>query len=339
MDIHPHSCQFGQGNRMGGLDKYVLNRLAQLVPIVFVIIVINFFLIHLAPGDPIVYIIGDAPVPEEMVLELRHKYGLDQPLITQLGIYLWDVAHGDFGYSYVARAPVLDVVLARLPATLLLTVTQYIFAIVFGIGLGVVSARRQSWTTESATTLISVVGYAVPVFFLGQMLMLIFSFKFGLFPSQGMYSLRYDMTPLDSVLDVAWHLVLPCITLAFFNLALIARLTRANILQTLRLEYLMFARSKGISETAVLYRHALRNAILPVVTIIGGDIKTLVTGAVLTETVFAWPGIGRLTFEALTARDYPVLMAMFVFVGILVVLANLVTDLAYAYLDPRIRYQ
>ena len=233
----------------------------------------------------------------------------------------------------------LDVVLARLPATLLLTVTQYIVAIIAGIALGVVSARRQHWLADGTTTLISVVGYAVPVFWLGQMLVLGLSFKLGLFPSQGMYSLRYDMSPLEKWLDVAWHLVLPCVTLAFFNLALIARLTRANMLQTLQLEYLMFARSKGISERAVLFRHALRNAVLPVVTIIGINVKTLITGAVLTETVFAWPGIGRLTYEALTARDYPVLMAMFVFVGILVVIANLLTDIAYAYLDPRIRYQ
>jgi peptide/nickel transport system permease protein len=324
---------------MTGMGSYLLKRLAQVVPIVFIIIVVNFFLIHLAPGDPIAYIIGDAPVPEEVVAQLREKLGLDQPLITQLAIYLINIAHGDFGYSFVAREPVLDVVLARLPATLLLTVTQYILAIAAGIGLGVISARQQNWASDSVTTLISVVGYAVPVFWLGQMLMLAFSFKLGLFPSQGMYSLRYNMTPFENVIDVAWHLVLPCITLAFFNLALIARLTRANMLQTLRLEYVMFARSKGISETAVLYRHALRNAILPVVTIIGINIKTLITGAVLTETVFAWPGIGRLTYEALTARDYPVLMAMFVFVGILVVIANLVTDLTYAYLDPRIRYQ
>jgi peptide/nickel transport system permease protein len=321
------------------MDGYLLKRLAQVVPIVLVIIVVNFFLIHLAPGDPIAYIIGDAPVPEEVVAQLRQKLGLDQPLITQLLIYFSNVIRGDFGYSYVAREPVLDVVLARLPATLLLTVTQYILAIVAGIGLGVISARRKSWMADTTTTLISVVGYAVPVFWRGQMLVLGFAFKLGLFPSQGMYSLRYNMSPLETAIDVAWHLVLPCITLAFFNLALIARLTRANMLQTLRLEYLMFARSKGISERAVLYRHALRNAILPVVTIIGINIKTLITGAVLTETVFAWPGIGRLTYEALTARDYPVLMAMFVFVGILVVIANLITDLAYAYLDPRIRYE
>lgn len=322
-----------------GLGSYLLKRLAQVVPIILIIVVVNFVLIHLAPGDPIVYIIGDAPVSEEVVAQLREKLGLDRPLLQQLIIYLLNVSRGDFGYSYVAREPVLDVILHRLPATLLLTVTQYILAIFAGLILGVVSAQRQGKTVDTATTLLSVVGYAVPVFWLGQMLVLVFSHKFGLFPSQGMYSLRYDMTLAEKVLDVSWHLILPCITLAFFNLALIARLTRANMLQTLRLEYVMFARSKGISESAVIYRHALRNAVLPVVTIIGLNIKTLITGAVLTETVFAWPGIGRLTFEALTARDYPVLMAMFIFVGILVVIANLLTDLAYAYLDPRIRYQ
>ena len=164
---------------MSGIGSYLLKRLAQIVPIVLIIVAINFFLIHLAPGDPIAYIIGDAPVPEEMVVQLRHKFGLDQPLLTQFGIYLWDVARGDFGYSYVAREPVLDLVLARLPATLLLTVSQYVVAIVFGIGLGVMSSRRQNWAAETATTLVSVVGYAIPVFFLGQMLILIFSFKLG----------------------------------------------------------------------------------------------------------------------------------------------------------------
>lgn len=324
---------------MRGMGSYLLKRLAQIVPIILIIVIVNFFLVHLAPGDPIVYIVGDAPVSEEIVAQLREKLGLDKPLLHQLVIYLWNVAHGDFGYSYVAREPVLAVIMHRLPATLLLTVTQYILAIVAGLFLGVISAKRQGETADTAITLFSVLGYAVPVFWLGQMLVLIFAHQLGMFPSQGMYSLRYDMTPLVAAVDVAWHLVLPCITLAIFNLALIARLTRANMLQCLRLEFVMFARSKGIGETAVVYRHALRNAVLPVVTIIGLNIKTLITGAVLTETVFAWPGIGRLTYEALTARDYPVLMAMFIFVGILVVVANLVTDLAYAYLDPRIRFK
>jgi peptide/nickel transport system permease protein len=171
------------------------------------------------------------------------------------------------------------------------------------------------------------------------MLMLIFATKLGWFPAQGMLSLRYDLSPLGHALDIAQHLVLPAVTLAFFNLALIARLTRANMLQVLRLVFIMFARSKGLSERSVVFRHALRNAILPVVTIIGINIKTLITGAVLTETVFAWPGLGRLTYDAIYSRDYPVLMAMFVLVGLLVVIGNLITDIAYAYLDPRIRYE
>jgi len=317
----------------------VVRRLAQLLPIVVVIVVVNFLMIRLAPGDPIVYIIGDAPVPEEAVAELRRKLGLDAPLLDQLLIYLANVARGYFGYSYVSRAPVVDVIAERLPATLLLMITQYVLAIVAGIALGVVSARRQGGVLDTGVTLLSVVGYAVPVFWLGQMLMLLFATKLGLFPAQGMMSLRYDMGPIDKAIDIAHHMVLPTITLAFFNLALIARLTRSNMLQVLRLEYIVFARSKGLAERVVIYRHALRNALLPVVTIIGINIKTLITGAVLTETVFAWPGLGRLTFDAIHARDYPVLMGMFVFVGFLVVIANLVTDIAYAALDPRIRYQ
>jgi peptide/nickel transport system permease protein len=185
--------------------------------------------------------------------------------------------------------------------------------------------------------LLSVVGFAVPVFWLGQMLMLVFSNMLGLFPAQGMLSLRYDLGPLGRAMDIAHHLVLPAVTLAFFNLALITRLTRSNMLQVMRLEYIIFARSKGLSERAVVYKHALRNAILPVVTIIGLNVRTIIAGAVLTETVFAWPGLGRLTFDAINTRDYPVLMGMFVFVGLVVVIANLLTDIAYAYLDPRIR--
>lgn len=323
----------------GSLSRYVLIRLAQLLPIVFIIVVLNFFLIRLAPGDPIAYIIGDAPVAEELVQELRAKLGLDQPILTQLLIYLGNVAQGDFGYSYVSRAPVAEVILARMPATLLLMITQYVLAIVVGITLGVVSARNQGTLLDAGVTFFSVLGYALPVFWLGQMLMLFFSMQLGWFPAQGMMSLRYSLSPWEKAVSVAHHLVLPALTLAIFNLALIARLTRANMLQVLRLEYIIFARSKGISERSVVYGHALRNAVLPVVTVIGLNIKTLITGAVLTETVFAWPGLGRLTFDAIHARDYPVLMAMFVFVGILVVIANLITDIVYAWLDPRIRLQ
>jgi peptide/nickel transport system permease protein len=324
--------------KSGTMSRYVIARFAQLAPIVLVIIIVNFFLIRLAPGDPISYIIGDAAVSEEFVADLRRQLGLDSSLLHQLVIYLGNISRGDFGYSFVSRQPVLDVILGRLPATLLLMVTQYILAIFAGIALGVISARRQGSKLDAGVTLFSVIGYAMPVFWLGQMLMLVFASKLGWFPAQGMMSMRYDLSPFEKVVSIAHHLVLPAVTLAFFNLALIARLTRSNMLQVLRLEYIIFARSKGLRESTVVFKHALRNAVLPVVTIIGMNVKTLITGAVLTETVFAWPGLGRLTYDAIFSRDYPVLMAMFIIVGILVVIANLLTDIAYAYLDPRIRY-
>jgi ABC-type dipeptide/oligopeptide/nickel transport system permease component len=321
------------------MGLYLATRLAQLLPILLVILVLNFIIIHLAPGDPSLYLIGDAPVSEEFVAEVRARMGLDEPMWYQLWLYLAGVAQGDLGYSFISRAPVSEVILARLPATLLLMGTQYVIAIGAGIVLGAVSARWRGGALDTGVTLFSVIGYAMPVFWLGQILMLIFALQLRWLPAQGMLSLRYDLTPWQYTLDLAQHLILPAVTLAFFNLALIVRLTRANMLQILRLEYVMFARSKGLSESVVLFRHALKNAVLPVVTIIGLNVKTLVAGAVLTETVFAWPGLGRLTYDAIYARDYPVLMGMFVLIGILVVVGNLVTDLIYAWLDPRIRFR
>lgn len=321
------------------MGAYLARRLAQLLPILLVIVVLNFVLIHVAPGDPSLYLIGDAPTSDEFVAEVRARMGLDQPISHQLWLYLSNVARGDLGYSFISRAPVSEIIMARLPATLLLMGTQYVIAIVAGVLLGAISARWRGGAADNAITLFSAIGYAMPVFWLGQILMLMFALKLQWFPAQGMLSLRYDLSPAEYVLDVLHHLVLPAITLAFFNLALIVRLTRANMLQVLRLEYIVFARSKGISETAVLFRHALKNAILPVVTVIGLNVKTLVAGAVLTETVFAWPGLGRLTYDAIYARDYPVLMGMFLLIGTLVVVGNLITDLLYAWLDPRIRFQ
>jgi peptide/nickel transport system permease protein len=320
------------------MGAYLTKRSLQLLPILLIILVLNFILIRLAPGDPSLYLIGDAPVSEEFVAEVRARMGLDQPLLWQLWIYLASVAQGDLGYSFISRAPVSEVIIARVPPTLLLMGTQYVIAIAVGVLLGAVSARWQGGALDAGVTIFSVIGYAMPVFWLGQILMLVFALQLRWFPAQGMLSLRYDLTPFEWTLDLLHHLVLPAVTLAFFNLALIVRLTRANMLQVLRQEYIIFARSKGIAERRVLFRHALRNAVLPVVTIIGLNVKTLVAGAVLTETVFAWPGLGRLTYDAIYARDYPVLMGMFLFIGILVVLGNLITDLVYAWLDPRIRY-
>jgi peptide/nickel transport system permease protein len=315
----------------------VTSRLLETVPVLLVIVSINFVLIHAAPGDPTLYLLGDAPVSEEYIAALRERLGLDRSIVEQLFIYLGNVARGDLGYSYISRESVATLILSRLPATLLLMGTQYVLAIIVGVLLGVISAHRRSSGVDSAVTLLSIVGYALPVFWLGQILVLIFALKLGWFPSQGMLSLRFDQTAWQQTVDILHHLVLPAATLALSNVALITRLTRANMLQVLRQEYILFARSKGLPESRVLFRHALKNAILPVVTIIGLNIRTLIAGAVLTETVFSWPGLGRLTYDAIYARDYPVLLGMFMLTGLVVVISNLVTDLVYARLDPRIR--
>jgi peptide/nickel transport system permease protein len=319
---------------------YVAQRLAQLVPILFVIICVNFLLLHLAPGDPISYLIGDAAVSEEYVAELRARYGLDRPVYEQLGIYLVQIMHGDLGYSLVSREDVSTILLSRLPATLLLLGTQFILAIIFGTVLGVISASRRGRAVDQGVTVISLVGFAVPPFFLAQMLMLIFSLQLEWFPAQGMRSLRHhNMSDFAAALDVLHHLVLPAATLTIFNMALIARVSRASMVNTLRLEFITYARSKGVRERTVIWTHALRNAFLPVITVIGLHFRTLIAGAILTETVFAWPGLGRLTFDSITSRDYPVLMGILLVIGITVVIGNLLTDIAYAYLDPRVRYK
>jgi peptide/nickel transport system permease protein len=321
------------------MAAYIIKRVLQLVPVIFVIICVNFVLVRLAPGDPITYLVGDAPVSREFIDELRAQYGLDQPLYWQLLVYLGRVLQGDLGYSFVSRDAVSAIILSRLPATLLLLGSQFVLSIIIGIALGVISAYRRGSPIDHAVSVISLVGFSVPAFWLGQMLMLVFALWLDLLPAQGMRSLRFDLTGWEAVLDVSKHLVLPTVTLTIFNLALIARVTRANMIDVLRMEYITYARSKGVPESSVVLVHALRNAILPVITVIGLNLRTLIAGAVLTETVFAWPGIGRLTYEAIFARDYPVLMGILIVIGITVVVANILTDIAYSWLDPRVRYQ
>ncbi len=321
------------------MAAYVIKRVLQLLPVMVVIVCVNFVIIHLAPGDPITYLAGDAPVSREFIDELRAQYGLDQPLYIQLAHYLWRVAQGDLGYSFISRDTVANIILSRLPATLLLLGSQFVLSIIFGIALGAIAAYRRGSVTDHVTGVISLVGFAVPAFWLGQMLILIFALKFDLFPAQGMRSLRFDLTGWAATLDLLHHLALPALTLTFFNLALIARVTRANMINVLHMEYITFARSKGVPERSVVTVHALKNAILPVITVIGLNLRTLIAGAVLTETVFAWPGVGRLTYEAIFARDYPVLMGILIVIGFTVVVANILVDIAYSWLDPRVRYQ
>ncbi len=293
----------------------------------------------MAPGDPVTYIVGDAVVEQSYIDNIRREYGLDRPLYEQLFIYIGQIAQGDLGYSYISRQSVSSILLSRLPATLLLLGTQFVLSIVAGIALGVWSARRQGSIVDQSVTVLSLVGFAVPAFWLAQMLMLTFSLNLGWFPAQGMRSLRYELEGWEAALDLLHHLALPALTLTVFNMALIARVCRASMINTLRMEYITFARSKGARESVVIWLHALKNAVLPVVTVIGLNFRTLIAGAVLTETVFSWPGIGRLTYDAIIARDYPVLMGILILIGITVVIGNILTDIAYSILDPRVRYQ
>ena len=317
---------------------FLIRRLLYVVPLLVCAVTVIFILIHAAPGDPVDYIIGEAGADSEVVARLRAEMGLDQPLPIQLWRYVLQVLSGNLGYSLVSSAPVLDLILERFPATLLLMASQYTLSAILGILLGVLAARRPNSPLDTALTFLSLTSFSLPIFWLGQMMILAFGYHLDWFPIQGMSNLREGYTGWRYALDVAHHMVLPVLTLTIFNLGLIMRLTRASMLQVVGLDYVKVAYAKGHSERTVLLRYALRNALLPVVTVVGLEIPGLIAGAVLAETVFAWPGLGRLTFDAINSRDYPLLMGMFIFISFFVIVANLLVDLIYGLLDPRIRY-
>jgi peptide/nickel transport system permease protein len=321
------------------LIAYILRRLLQAIPLIFVIIVINFFLIHSAPGDPLDVLTGQMETSEEYIAQLRAEFGLDRPLIEQLGIYLWKTAQIDLGYSLRYRQDVLDLILGRLPATLLLMGTALVVSSSLGILLGVVAARRPYSLTDNAVTLVALAGYSMPVFWLGQLLLLAFGLHLAWFPVQGMYSLRAPSEGFARLLDLLRHMALPVATYSVYHLTLIYRLTRVKMQETLALDFITTARAKGLSEARVGWRHALPNALMPIVTVIGLNFGFMLAGSVLTETVFAWPGTGRLLYEAINARDYPVLLGLFTVLSVMVILANVVTDVIYAFIDPRVTYR
>jgi peptide/nickel transport system permease protein len=316
---------------------YILRKLIQIPLLLFGVVLVLFVLIHLAPGDPIAAFIGDVPAPPEYVAELRHHLGLDRSLPEQLIVYLTDVVRGDLGFSFYYQQPVLNLIFERLPATALLMSTGLIAATLLGVALGVVAAARPNSWVDTGVNLATIVGYSLPVFWLGELALLVFALQLGWFPTQGLTSLRETKEGLADVLDRLQHLVLPAAVLGTRYLAIDFRLTRSGVLEVLAQEYILTARAKGLAERVVMFRHALRNALLPIITITGLNIGFALSGAVLTEVVFGWPGIGRLTLDAIGHRDYPVLMGVFVVVTFAVVVVNFLTDLVYAAVDPRIR--
>ncbi|MBW3648067.1 MAG: ABC transporter permease [Actinobacteria bacterium] len=318
--------------------RYVLRRLAQVIPTTAAILVLGFLLIHLAPGDPVLALAGQNGDAEYYAF-VREKFGLDESLPSQLATYAGNVVRGDLGTSYVQGRPVSQVIGERLPATLLLTSTALAVSTAVGIGVGVFAAtRRRRWpdVTVSLTTLTL---YAAPVFLLGQLAILLLALRLGWFPVQGMTDADGPATGIGHVLDVAHHLALPALALASQEIAAVARLSRIGLLDELARDHIRTARAKGVSERAVVLRHALRRALLPVVTVLGGRVGHLVAGAIVVEVVFGWPGLGRLLVTAMQNRDAPIVLGVFLLVAVTVVVANLLTDLVYAFLDPRVRYR
>ena len=269
---------------------------------------------------------------------MRKVFGLDQPIYIQLLLYIKNIVAGDLGFSFYYRQPVLSVILDRVPATLQLMVPALLFSATIGILLGVLSARKPYSLADNTISVFSLFGYCVPAFWLGQMLMAAFAIELGWLPSQGMKTVGADLEGASLIADRAAHLVLPFAALAIRHLAVNARMMRSSMLEVAYEDFVTVARAKGLNEKAVIARHMVPNALMPVVTIIGVDVGFLFTGSVLVETVFGWPGIGRLMYESIVKRDYPVLMGNFLITTVLVVVVNLIVDLIYLWLDPRVKY-
>lgn len=313
-------------------------RLTYAVLLLFAVLILNFTMMHLAPGDvadTIARSMGGAD--EEVLARIRTDYGLDQPFVVQLGRYLGRVLTFDLGYSFYYNRPVTDLILQRLPATLLLVFTAQILAMIVGVVLGVISARKPNGILSHFVTFFALFGYSAPVFWTGILLLIAFSLKIQWFPVAGMRDVTLSGGFWVHALDVARHMVLPVITLMSIFLALYSRLSRATMLETLGSDYVRTAKAKGLTGREVVYKHALKNALSPVITLAGLQFSAVVSGAVLVETVFAWPGLGTLAFESILARDTPTILGILFFSALMVIVGNLLTDFALRLVDPRLR--
>lgn len=317
----------------------MISRVLQGLALVLAVVVLNFVLVHAAPGDPVETIAGaSGGMSPEMVTQLRTQYGLDKPLYTQLGVYLAKVLSGDLGYSYFFNLPVTSMIFERVPATLLLVLSAVLSAFIIGTALGVLSARKPNGLLSQLITVLSMVGFAAPVFWMGIMLVILFASVIPIMPVSGMRSIDSSSEGgITDMIDVLHHLVLPTLTLGLVYLAQYSRLSRSAMLDVLGSDYIRTARAKGLADHVVLYKHALRNALLPVVTVLGLQFGNVMAGAILVETVFNWPGLGRLAFDSVLRRDYPTILGVLLFSSIVVIVMNLLTDLCYRLIDPRIK--
>jgi len=326
---------------MSRLALVLLRRLALAAGLVVAVLAINFMLIHAAPGDPASVIAGEMGGGDaEAMASIRKAYGLDRPLPEQFFTYIGKSLRGDLGLSYTYSRPVAELILDRIGPTILLVFTALVFSIVIGTLLGVFASRRPDSIASGLVTVLSLVGYAMPVFWTGILLVILFGKVWPVMPIAGMRDVRqFGVGGWPAAVDVLHHLVLPALTLTIIYLAQYSRLARSSMLEILGSDYIRTARAKGLNEWMVTFKHALRNALMPVVTIAGLQFGNMISGAVLVETVFSWPGLGTLALDAILGRDYPTLLGVLTFSSMLVIVANLLTDLSYRWIDPRLRGQ
>ena len=304
--------------------RYLLRRLLLTVPVLFGVATLVFLLIHLVPGDPAQSMLGEGATPEE-VAKLRDALGLDEPLLGQYRSFLTGIVRGDLGTSFRYNTPVTTQIVSRLPNTALLAVAAMLVAIAFAIPLGILAAVYRGTAVDHAAMTLALAGISMPNFWLGPLLAILFAVYLGWLPVSGTGSI--------------WHLVLPAITLGAALSAILARMTRASVLEELRELYVLAARARGMTKARAILHHAFRNSLIPIVTIIGLQFGAVLTGTIITETIFAWPGVGRLLIQAINFRDYPLVQGCILFISVTYVMMNLLTDLTYGFLDPRIRYE
>ena len=307
-----------------GIRGYIQKRLLLLVPVVWGVVTVVFSFIHLVPGDPVLAMIGESAQPAD-IAKLREQLGLNDPLHLQYFRYLSRLVRGDLGSSLHTGKPVLKTIIQRYPVTIKLALASLLLALIISIPLGVLSATHRNSPGDHLSMVLALLGISMPNFWLGPLLIILFSIKLNLLPVSG---------------SGGWsHLILPAITLGTAMTALLTRMVRSSMLEEMGQDYIRTARAKGLPERVVIYKHALKNALIPVVTIVGLQFGTLLTGAIITETIFAWPGLGRLTIQAISQRDYPLVQGCILMISLTYILVNLATDLLYTVLDPRIRYQ
>ena len=304
------------------MARYLLQRFLLMLPALWLVLTLVFLMIHIVPGDPVEQMLGEGAAPGELV-QLRHALGLDQPLVTQYGHYLKQLAHGDLGQSFKFQAPVRQIIFERYPATLSLAFLALLVCAAIAIPAGVLAAYRRGHAADRAVAVFTLFGLAVPNFALGPVLILLFSIELGWLPVSGRGGPAYY--------------ILPAATLGAALAAILTRMVRGSMLEELSSDYVRTARAKGLSMRAVLFRHAFRNALIPIITILGLQFGTLLAGTIVTETIFSWPGIGRLTVQAISSRDYPLLQGCILVIAVSYVLVNVLTDLFYAVIDPRVR--